>query len=85
MATKWDILQARLQLAKEEVANREAEIEWLETTPLWAPGSFAAQPMRCGTCGTELPTEAAFAQHYVVPDPRYLNLGHCPTKDGPGL
>lgn len=34
----------------------------------------------CSTCGEHLKTEADFAKHYVVTDPRYFNLGQCHTK-----
>jgi hypothetical protein len=27
-----------------------------------------------------LGTEADFAKHFVVPDPRYLNIGYCPKS-----
>jgi hypothetical protein len=33
---------------------------------------------RCFGCGSELPTEAVFAKHFVLTDTRFLNLGYCP-------
>jgi len=35
-------------------------------------------PTPCNACGIPLATEADFARHFVVADPRYLNLGDCP-------
>jgi len=43
----------------------------LERTP------FMDGVQLCSGCGTPLPTEAAFAQHFTVTDRRYLNLGSC--------
>jgi hypothetical protein len=34
----------------------------------------------CSGCGIELPTEGAFARHFIVPDTQYKNLGYCPTN-----
>ena len=83
MVTKWDLLQADLDAARSKVDRIVDEIKWLEETPLWEPDGTdgGAGPMRCGTCGKELPTEADFAKHYTVPDIRFRNLGHCPTRD----
>lgn len=36
----------------------------------------------CSRCGTHLETEADFAQHFAVPDLRYINLGNCPKGMG---
>jgi len=36
---------------------------------------------KCSGCQTWLETEADFAKHYVLDDMRYLNLGHCPSKE----
>lgn len=33
----------------------------------------------CLTCGADISTEGLFARHYVLPDLRFWNLGHCPT------
>ena len=37
----------------------------------------------CTGCGKPLPTEAAFAQHFILYNQQYLNIGYCPAK-GPG-
>ncbi len=34
--------------------------------------------LRCSGCDELLPTEGAFARHFVLPDLRYWNLGRCP-------
>jgi hypothetical protein len=36
--------------------------------------------LTCSGCGTLLPTEADFAQHFTIKDERFLNLGECPFK-----
>jgi hypothetical protein len=65
MSTKADLISA-------------TELASLDRTPI-APRPNG-EPMRCVRCRMELPTEGAFARHFVVPDERYLNLGECPTK-----
>jgi hypothetical protein len=37
--------------------------------------------LTCSGCGKVLETEKDFAEHYLVPDERFLNLGYCPDKD----
>jgi hypothetical protein len=37
--------------------------------------------IRC-SCGKLLQTEWDFADHFIVPNERYLNLGNCPVADG---
>lgn len=39
----------------------------------------------CSFCGEPLPTEGAFARHFVVTDYRYPNLGECPAKLAAGF
>lgn len=39
------------------------------------------EPARCSGCGADVSTERLFSEHFVIPDPRYYNLGHCPNKD----
>ena len=51
------------------------EREQLDRTPF---GSSGVEPV-CSSCGEPLPTEGAFARHFVVTDRRYLNLGYCPN------
>lgn len=36
----------------------------------------------CAGCETLLETEADFAQHFIIPDTQYRNLGYCPTQKG---
>lgn len=49
----------------------------LDATP------FGNGNITCSGCGETLPTEGAFARHYLVSDRRYLNLGSCPNKKAP--
>lgn len=69
--TKWTWLQKRLAGAQAEVDALAGQLQGLENTP------YDGQ---CMTCGHYMETEADFAKHYIVRDPRYLNLGECPTK-----
>lgn len=68
MATKWSILQARLELLEAQAAGARAYLEGLDRTPCG---------LTCGGCGTKLETEGDFARHFTVKDSRYLNLGDC--------
>lgn len=63
--TKWDLL------SEEERAEMDA-------TPFHRPGT--KEPGWCTPCGTPLPTEGAFARHYVIRALTYPNLGYCPEK-----
>jgi hypothetical protein len=75
--TKWTWLQKRLAAAQAEVDALAAQVQGLENTALNADGSAT----KCTKCGVELFTEADFAKHFIVPDPRYLNYGHCPQHE----
>lgn len=70
MVTKWDVLKTRLDAARQHVADMQAEMLGMIKTPLKTP---------CSACGKVLWTEAEFAQHFIVPDTRYLNVGYCPS------
>jgi len=71
MRTKWDLVEERLVEAQKALDNVKAELEWMTDTP------FAGE---CSGCGEKLLTEKDFAQHYVIPDERYPNLGNCPNR-----
>lgn len=71
MATKWSILQERLDLLEAQAAGARAYLEGLNGTPCG---------LTCAGCGTELVTEGDFARHFTIPDSRFLNLGDCPRK-----
>lgn len=70
--TKWSILQERERDLEFQLSNLRNEMEWMESATI---------NITCQTCGTANVTEADFARHYTVDDPRYPNLGHCPTRD----
>jgi hypothetical protein len=72
--TKWTWLQKRLAGAQAQVDALAGQIQGLENTELNSDGSSTT----CLTCGVNMHTEADFAKHYIVPDPRYLNIGYCP-------
>ena len=42
-------------------------------------------PTFCNKCGADVSTELAFSLHYVIDDPRYPNLGHCPDRVSPPI
>lgn len=67
--TKWSVLKDRLTAAQKEVDLLTHQLEGLENTPCGIP---------C-VCGVTLVTEADFARHYLLANPRYLNLGECPN------
>ena len=67
MASKWDILTERRDALLSEAGKLQDELDGMERTP------FGSECV----CGQHLATEADFARHYDVPDPRYLNLGNC--------
>lgn len=65
--TRWDLITDRERAA-------------LDATPC---RDEAGRPLRCSGCGEPLPTEGAFARHFVLPNRRHLNIGVCPAFDGP--
>lgn len=71
--TKWTWLEKRLAGAQAEVDAIAGQMQSLENT------TFDGD---CSGCGRHLETEADFAKHYIVRDPRYLNMGECPVVMG---
>jgi hypothetical protein len=65
--TKWEILKEREAKAWEAWKKIDQELAGLGRT-IFKDGNSS-----CATCGAPLPTEAAFAAHYLVDDERYLN------------
>jgi hypothetical protein len=74
MRTKWAVLQERLVAANKVAYDLQQKMEGMKNTP------FHNGAGRCSSCGAVLPTEAAFAKHFIIPDERFLNLGYCPVK-----
>lgn len=72
LRTKWQILNARRNQLAEELAMLDATIDGLARTNCG---------LKCSGCGVVLATEQEFAEHFVIPDERYLNLGNCPWVD----
>jgi hypothetical protein len=72
--TKWEILKEREAKAWAAWKAIDQELASLGRT------IFKDGDSSCATCGAPLPTEAAFAAHYLVDDERYLNIGNCPTR-----
>lgn len=70
--SKWDHLQLQLAKRIKEITRLTDELAWMERTP------FSGE---CTGCGESLPTEADFAKHFLVSDPRYLNVGYCPKEE----
>lgn len=76
MATKMDILRDELATAQAKAAALEEQIDGLWMTECG---------LSCTGCGSELPTEGDFADHFVLPTSsilnRWLNLGECPNSE----
>lgn len=69
MKTKWDILEDRARILEIQAAQIRNELKGMDRT-------------KCGlscACGELLETEGDFARHFLIPDPRFLNLGDCPV------
>lgn len=77
--TKWEILEEKYEILVRRAESARLELEGLERAP------FQGGEESCRTCNTPIPTEAAFAKHYLVDDERYLNLGNCPTRYNNGI
>lgn len=73
MATKWEILEARRDEYLAQAEDVQRMLDGLEKTNCG---------LTCGGCGEYLRTEKDFAQHFIIPDTRYLNLGNCPNPKG---
>lgn len=70
MATKWEILEARRDEYLAQAKWVQLALDDLEKTNCG---------MECAGCGKFLRTEKDLAQHFTIPDTRYLNLGTCPN------
>lgn len=75
MRTKIEILEARAENLRREYVKAVSYIEGLKDTPFGH---------RCGGCTTMLETEYDFANHFLIPDERFLNLGDCPENPHQG-
>ena len=71
MRTKWDVLWERRIMLHCELKRLADEMDAMERKAFGKP---------CSGCGELLATEADFAQHFLVPNETYLNLGECPNK-----
>lgn len=71
--TKWSILEARLIELNDAANALAAEMASLARTRC---------DLHCSGCRAYLATEADFAKHFIVPNPRFLNLGECPQRPG---
>ena len=69
--TKWEILEARRDRYLAEAAEVQRTLDDLENTNCGAT---------CPGCNEYLRTEKDYAQHFTIPDTRYLNLGSCPNR-----
>lgn len=74
MQTKWQILEAKKARLRDELGALEAYMADLAETPFG---------YNCAYCKVELATEKDFAEHFLVPDGRYLNMGLCPKEITP--
>jgi hypothetical protein len=72
MVTKWDVLVERRNEAQKKADQLQKDLEGLRKTYCG---------LNCAGCGKFLATEMDFAQHFTIPDIRYLNLGRCPLAE----
>lgn len=71
MLTKWEILGLRRDAYLAQAAEVQRELDGLENTNCG---------ITCPGCSMYLRTEKDYAQHFNVPDPRYLEFGNCPNR-----
>jgi len=69
--TKWEILTARLEKARQEVAELESIMRGMENTP---------DNVACSGCGEQFRVNADFARHFKIPNEQLLNTGYCPNN-----
>lgn len=73
--TKYEILLAEVDKLEKAKQNILFVLKGAGETPCLVSGT--EEHIHCGTCGQRFETELDFMKHYVVPDERYYNLGHC--------
>lgn len=69
-------LEDRLRRARSELERLDRATEHALSETLVS----VVEPARCSGCGEDVSTERLFSLHYVIPDPRFFNLGNCPNK-----
>lgn len=77
LRTKWEVLDKRAEKYM-KIAERFLllSIEILEQMQAMDRTRFGEA---CPGCDEVLETEADFAQHFLIPNETYLNLGRCPV------
>lgn len=76
MLTEIGKLEAELSRARKELERLERDRKHALSDTLVS----VVEPARCSGCGEDVSTERLFSLHYVIPDPRFYNLGNCPNK-----
>ena len=76
MRTKTEILQERLEEAYQTYLEAQGDLNHLK---------YTACGLRCASCREYFLTELDFANHYLVPNERYLNLGNCKNRYNNGV
>jgi hypothetical protein len=69
--TKWEILEARAEKMREELAELESYMRGMENTP---------DNAKCTGCGEQFRVNADFARHFKIPNEQLLNTGYCPNN-----
>lgn len=83
--SKWELLGEKSAELTQHIARLQAELDRINDD---LQGGLANTPtfpgMICAGCHTILANERDFAQHFVITDRRYLNLGECYRGDRVG-
>lgn len=76
---------AELAEARRRVESLETHMRHLDEVKAYASSDAPVGNgvVTCSGCGADVSTERLFSEHYVIPDPRYYNLGNCPNRRGP--
>ena len=84
-AIDWQRTQVirELERARRVVDNLEIRLGHLDSAKQHAMSNtpvFSDRNATCIRCGADVRTERLFSEHYIISDPNYYNLGHCPNK-----
>lgn len=81
---KIEALESNLADAHGDLERAQRQVtyltERLDLARSDQPVSADGSPTHCGGCGADVSTERLFSEHYVIPDRRLTNIGHCPTR-----
>lgn len=75
--TKWDMIGDWERKSLDNTPHTKPEVI------SWDPYEERRVPGWCSGCHEPLPTEGAFARHYILTDLHYTGLGECPKGTVP--